>query len=320
MNHKQLRNYLIFSGVLNILLVISIVLLITDKKKLTSGEAGDLSQLSPLEPKHMIADSEASEKSLTSHAVSTTEHSDQVMSPSEVEFATEKQRQRIMNNLTDNLTTPGMNKAIWDQQRTVLSDKYSDLIKQLGLNEDETAYFLDLLTARQMLYVNVGMKQMTGALTAEELQALLQQTEAGVQPINQEIDYFLNNSSDSELMAYYERTEIERIATKSFAKECGQTGISLPEECEEKLISLIMSEQEKTTFVRDFNSDPSKLTEAGIAKHEEEMAALSPSITQQASSILTPEQLTIWEHTYMEYVKNQANWLRMVRQMTQPAE
>jgi|GEM_PF-6646947 len=317
MNYKQLRNFLIFSGVLNILLVVSVLLLIANKKKPTTGKTGTPSQLASLDPIHLTADSE---KTPSSHPVPKTEHSDQSMNPSEVEAASEKQRQRIMSNLTDNLTTPGMNQAIWDQQRIVLIDKYSDLIRQLGLNEEETTYFLDLLTARQMLYVNMGMKQMTGALTAEEQQALLQQTDAGVKPINQEIDYFLNSPGDSELMAYYEQTEIERVATKSFAKECGKNGISLPEGSEEKLISLIMNEQEKTSFATEFNGDPSRITEADIAKHEEEMAKLSPRIAQQASSILTPEQLAIWEPTYMEYVKNQANWLRMVRQMTQPAE
>jgi hypothetical protein len=308
MNHKKLRNCLVISGALNILLVASVLLLIADRKNPATENAETFAQPSSLEPTPPPRPAPA------------TENPDQSIEPSAVETATEEQRQRIMSNLTDNLTTPGMNQAIWDQQRIVLSDKYGDLIKQLSLNEEETEYFLDLLTARQMLYVNVGMKQMTGALTAEELQALLQQTEAGVKPINQEIDSFLNSSSDSELMTYYDRTEIERVATKSFAKECGKNGISLPKGCEEQLISMIMSEQEKTDFATQFNGDLSTVTETDIAKHEEEMVALSFSITQQASSVLTPAQLDIWETTYMEYVKNQANYLRMVRQMTQAAE
>jgi hypothetical protein len=317
MNHKKLRNCLVISGALNILLVASVLLLIADRKNPTTENAETFAQSSSLEPAHLIADLETTPPPRPAPA---TENPDQFIDPSEIEAATKEQRQRIMSNLTDNLTTPGMNRAIWDQQRIVLSEKYSALIKQLGLNEEEATYFLDLLTARQMLYVNVGMKQMTGALTAEELQALWQQALAGVEPINQEIDSFLNSSSDSELMEYYDRTEVERVATTTFAKECERNGMSLPEGSEEQLISIIMSEQEKTDLATQFNGDYSQLTEADIVRHQEEMNALTPIIAERASSILKPEQLSIWETTYMEYVKNQANWLRMVRQMTQAAE
>jgi len=248
------------------------------------------------------------------------QQADQLIDPSLPQKAAEKQRQRIIRNLTDNLTTPGMNREIWNQQNIVLTEKYRDLIKQLGLNEEEATYFLDLMTARQMLYVDVGMKQMTGALSAEELQALWQKTQAGVEPINKEIDYFLNNSNDSELVAYYERTEVERAATSTFEKECLRSGTPLPEGSEEQLISIIMNEQEKTDLVTQFNSDVSKLTEADIVRHQEEMTALAPIITQRASNILNPEQLAMWETTYMEYIENQANRFRMIRQMTQTAE
>lgn len=317
MNQKHSRYYLIASGALNILLLILVLRLSANQQNVTE-KAPDLPLQPPSgNPVYLTEDPAPAEAPIPQP---TSQQVDAVVDPSLPEKGAEEQRQRIMRALTDNLTNPGMNQAIWNQQRIVLSEKYRDLIKQLGLNGDEAEYFLDLLTARQMLYVNVGMKQMTGALTAEELQTLWQQTQLGIEPINKEIDSFLNNSSDSELMAYYERTEIERTAVDTLEKECERNGLQLPEGNREQLIALIMDEQEKVGFGENFDGDFSKLTEADIARHQEEMSALAPRITQQASGILNAAQLAIWEATYIEYTKDQANWLRMIRQMSQTAE
>ena len=79
-----------------------------------------------------------------------------------------EQRERLMRNIADNLAMPGMNEMIQQQQRVLMSDKYRSLIKTLGLNPKEEAYLMDLLTARQMLQVDFGMKLMTGMLTEAE--------------------------------------------------------------------------------------------------------------------------------------------------------
>ena len=80
----------------------------------------------------------------------------------------ESANRRLMKNIAKMMDNPTMNKVMEASQRGVVGALYADLIDVLDLNEEETKYFMDLLMFRQMTQADLGMKMMSGTLTAEE--------------------------------------------------------------------------------------------------------------------------------------------------------
>lgn len=235
------------------------------------------------------------------------------------EKGAEEQRRRIMRNMAENLQNPGMNQIIAQQQRILIENKYTDLMKALGLNEAESAHFLDLLTARQMLQVDMGMKLMTGVLSPEEKRSLVEKLEKDTKPINEEIDYFLNDADDSEYLKFYEQTEMERSAISGLAEEARRNNVPVDEDLQEELVALVYEEMNNHSFTMQFaeGSEPdfSQFTDENISRHVEEMNALSEVMLQRASELLEPEQLLLFEKTYRNYVSSQEQRMRMIQQL-----
>ncbi|MDZ8119088.1 hypothetical protein [Pontiella agarivorans] len=227
----------------------------------------------------------------------------------------EQSSHSVLSNITERLTRPGVNREVWNQQRIVLTHKYEGLIRDLGLSDDDADYFLDLLTARQMLFTDLAMKQMTGVLTSEEQQLLWTKTMEAALPLNEEINQLLGTEENQNRMAWHDQTEMERNAAKRVSEKCDRMGMPLNEAAERELVTIIMDEQGKTSMASGFNGDFAQLSDDDISRHVSEMEALEPSVLERASLMLTPEQLELFQKQYAEYVQNQADWFRMMKQM-----
>lgn len=230
--------------------------------------------------------------------------------------AVEGERNRIMRRLGENMQNSGMNKMIYDQQRVLMADKYRDLARSLELNEEETAYLMDLVTTRQMVYVNFGMKLMTGTLSPEQQKEEMEKLQQDARPITEEIDYFLNSSEDAEFIRYYDRTEQQRTAVNAFKKSA-----EISAETGEELISIMYDEMNRHTFSlkrnEDGEPDPSRLSDETISLFASELSALSPKVLERAASVLNAEQLPAFEAAYVEYVNNESMRLQMMKQLMQ---
>lgn len=235
-----------------------------------------------------------------------------------------EQKQRLMRNLSDNLAMPGMSRIIRDQQRVLMANQYRPLIETYGLNEKEKEYFLDLLTARQMYHVDMGMKLMTGMLSDEERDEMLKRVGTGINEVNKEIDWFLNNATDSEYFQYYERTEGERAIVDSVSAELNQAGHPLAEGMDKELIAIMHEEISDYPFSVQFeeNGEPvfSNFTSANIDTFMREMQELRDPMIQEASTVLTPEQLEVFAGSFDQYVAFYDQRLRMVQQLFNPAQ
>lgn len=230
----------------------------------------------------------------------------------------EEQRERMMRNIADNLAMPGMNKIIQQQQRVLMADKYRSFIKTLGLNPKEEAYLMDLLTARQMLQVDFGMKLMTGMLSETERLELMESLGSGMGELDKEIDWFLNSGTDSDYFRYYDKTEGERTAVASLANAANLAGHSFDDGVEEELVSILYDELTGYPFSVNLeeNGEPvfENYTDANIDIFLQELEQLRDPVFQQASSILDPDQLAIFEQYYAQYVAFYEQRLRMAQQ------
>lgn len=230
------------------------------------------------------------------------------------EQAAEESRKRIMERLENNLNQHGMNQIIAEQQRVLMVDQFSDLARKLNLSPEEAQYFFDLITERQMVRVEMGMKLMTGALTPEERSQLIEKVVSGTALINEEIDRFLNNANDSEYFRYYEQTEHQRSAVRTIAAE-------LDSDTEEELVNLLFNEANSVidTFPQgeDGALDPTQLSLQDISDLEQMLIAKTPEVLQQGAATLSPAQLPQLESAYQQYISSLKNQLQMVHQLFQ---
>jgi hypothetical protein len=233
-----------------------------------------------------------------------------------------EQRERMMRNIADNLAMPGMNKMIQQQQRVLMADKYRSLIKTLRLNPTEEEYLMDLLTARQMLQVDFGMKLMTGMLSEAERLELMKNLGSGMGELDKEIDWFFNSSSDSDYFRYYDKTEGERATVVSAGNAVNQAGHPFDDGVEAELVAILYDELTGYPFSVNLeeNGEPvfSNYTDANIDTFIQELEQLRDPVFQQASSILDPDQLEIFEKYYAQYVAFYEQRLRMAQQFFNP--
>lgn len=233
-----------------------------------------------------------------------------------------EQRQRLMRNLSENLAMPGMNRIIQKQQRVLMADQYRALIGTLGLNDKEKEYFLDLLTARQMYHVDMGMKLMTGMLSEDERNEMLKRFGTGIDEMNKEINWFLNNDTDSEYFQYYERTEGERSIVDSVSAQLSLAGNPLEKGMDRELIAIMHEQLSAYPFSVNLeeNGEPvfSNFTSDNIDTFVNEMRNLRDPMMQEVAGVLTPEQLEVFAGSFDQYVAFYDQRLRMVQQLFNP--
>lgn len=229
-----------------------------------------------------------------------------------------EQRERLMRNIAENLAMPGMNEIIQQQQRVLMADKYRSLIKTLGLNPQEEDYLMDLLTARQMLQVDFGMKLMTGMLSEAEQSELMENLRSGMEKLDKEVDWFLNSESDSDYFRYYDKTEGERATIASVGKAVNLAGHPFDDGVEEELVAILYDELTSYPFSVNLeeNGEPvfENFTDANINTFLQELRQLRDPVFQQASSVLDADQLKIFETYYAQYVAFYEQRLRMMQQ------
>jgi hypothetical protein len=233
------------------------------------------------------------------------------------------QKERLMRNISDNLEKPGVNQYIRERQGILVDHQFGDLIDACGLNAEETEYFLELLTSRQMLQEDMRMKLMTGLLTEEERNSLLQNISVETDALDAEIDWFLNNELDSEFFQYYEQTEGERSFVDSMKKRLEQTGVTLEEGVDEQLVAMLYDEITTFPFSVDFEDGGapvfSEFTPEKIDTFLSEMQNLRAPIAAQAARLLSPEQAEILSGSFEDYVGFYEQRLRTVQQLFNPA-
>lgn len=229
-----------------------------------------------------------------------------------------EQRERMMRNIAENMAMPEMNEMIQQQQRVLMADQYRSFIQTLGLNPQEEEYLMDLLTARRMLQVDMGMKLMTGMLSEAERQKMMEQVHSGMEEMDKEIDWFLNNETDSDYFRYFDKTEGERATVVSVGKAANQAGHPFDEGVEEELVAILYEELNNNPFSVNFeeNGEPvfENFTDANINTFLAELAQLREPVFQQAASVLDPEQLEIFKQYYAQYIAFYEQRFRMAQQ------
>lgn len=233
----------------------------------------------------------------------------------------ESSGKRMMRSLRDMMDNPQMNKLMTASQRASLEVMYEDLIHELGLNEEEKNYFLDLLMRRQQAQTELGMKIMAGGLSDQEKTELRQNLENSKNEIKQEMEYFLNSAADYQTFDTYEKTMGERMVVSGLGQKMAAAGVPLADGTDRKLVDLMYEVRKNHAFSTNLsdsqNTDMSgaRFSKENLDKHFADLEQLNVEILNRARSLLTPEQLAIFEQEQQNTLQMQRAQFEMAAKM-----
>ena len=219
----------------------------------------------------------------------------------EVEGKKESNR-RIMRDMMKTIgENPTINKMVEASQRGAVGALYADMIEHLGLDAEESQYFMDLLMHRQMAHVDMHMKMAAGNLTEEEILALREKTQQANETTRSEMENFLNNPEDFDEFEYYEETIGERMMLSQMDQKLGAAALS--DDTYGEVLEIMYEERESYDWSTDLhdneNTDlsPERFSQENIQKHMADMKALGVLMDQRMQEILPPEQLAAWRES-----------------------
>lgn len=227
---------------------------------------------------------------------------------------------RMMDSMAKMMENPTMNKVMEASQRGAVGALYADLIDYLGLNKEETGYFMDLLMFRQMKQVDLGMKMMGGNLSEEEKQKMMDELKEAADTVESEMEKFLNNAEDFDEFKFYEKTMGERMMLSQMDKDLG-TGNALSDEAYRNLLGMMHDEKQDFNFTSDLhdqkNTDmsPERFSKENLQNFGNDMDQLNASILSRAQTILTPEQYEAFKGAVNQTAEMQKAQLEMAAQM-----
>lgn len=231
-------------------------------------------------------------------------------------------RERLIKKISANLENDGINKLIADQQLILISNKYEDLVSKFKLNDDEAVHFVELLTMRQMVQVEMGMKLMAGVLSEEEKREMARGVDNEMGQLNTDICDFLNNTTDCEYFRFFEKTEQERSSVNAFRAILDNQGIPIGREEGDFLVDLLHKEIQAHSFGTEIEegqqSDISQYNTENIDQFIREIESSKSVIIQEASQVLSTDQLMLFEVEFHNYVKSHEQQLRMAQQLLNP--
>ncbi len=209
---------------------------------------------------------------------------------------------RVMREMAKTIDeNPTINKMVEASQRGAIGALYADMIEYLGLNAEETGYFMDLLMYRQMANVDAHMKMASGALTEEDKKALQEHVNQINETMRSEMEQFLNDADDFEEFKYYEDTIGERMMLSQMDQSLGEN--TLPDDTYREVLAIMYEERENYNWATDLNDNknrdlsPERFSQENIRQHMADVQAVGELMDKRLQELLTPEQLQAWRES-----------------------
>ena len=228
---------------------------------------------------------------------------------------------RMMKSMAQMMENPTMNKMMEASQRGAIGALYADMIEYLGLDADETKYFMDLLMYRQMKNVDLSMKMMGGQLNESEKEAMLAEIKGAGETMKTEMEKFLNNPDDFAEFEFYEKTMGERMMLSSMDQKLGSSENALTDESYRELLGMMHDEKKSFDFSSDLhdqeNADlsPERFSKENLTNHARDLDRLKEIYIAKAREMLAPEQLQVFLEAIQASVEMQKAQLDMAAQM-----
>jgi FtsZ-binding cell division protein ZapB len=189
---------------------------------------------------------------------------------------------------------------------------YAKLFTDLHLTPEQTTALKDLMINKQMAPAEMATAAMSGQSDPAQLKAQGIQVKAEQEAIDEQIKQLLGEDNYARYHAYGKSLS-ERLVVTQVADELADGPRAVRADQEQQLLDAMIEERQNFKFTTDY-SDPSKLkgdvasyyTEAGTQRYLQELEQLSQRYLARAQSILSPEQLGVFQSSLASQQAKQA--------------
>ncbi len=217
-----------------------------------------------------------------------------------------------------------MMKASMRTEGLAVARSYAKLFADLHLTPEQTASMKDLMINRTMATADMLTAAMSGQADPAQLQAQAVQAKAEQAAIDGQIKQLLGDDNYSQYQAYG-NTLSERMVVTQVADQLADSPRAVGADQEQQLFDAMVEERQNFKFTTDF-SDPSKLkgdfasyyTDDNKQRYLQELEQLSQRYLARAQSILSPDQLAVFQSSLASQQAKQAASVTVVSKLFPP--
>ncbi len=223
---------------------------------------------------------------------------------------------------------PAMKEMIKNQQKAVLgpmiAKQYAALFQQLGLTPEQTTSLKDLLQQKMLAGTEAGMSMLDGSLDATKRAELAKQMKSQTEEYDAQIKQFLGEDNYQTFQSY-EKTMPDRMVVSQFGDQLAGGPTALSADQQQQLIQAMSEERSGFKWTTDFNNqNPANgdftalFTEDKMNQFTQEKAKLDELTLTRARSILTPDQVTVFQEFQASQRQMQIAGMKMAAKMFAP--
>ncbi|MDD5199099.1 MAG: hypothetical protein PHC88_04790 [Terrimicrobiaceae bacterium] len=214
-------------------------------------------------------------------------------------------------SLASLIDTPAMRKMMAAQRAGMIEDNYADLIGKFHFTPEERAQFLALVSAKESIDMDLGMKLLKAP--PGERQQLVTQQKAAKENADADIREFFNNDQDFATYTEYTGQQAQRYELKALQPGLKAIDQPLTPAQETSLMGVLQSTRKAFHFSAS-QGDPTLSADAQ-ARMLEEQAQLQQQVAAGAAAILTPQQLEVFRKTQARQLQMMKTGFEMSRAM-----
>ena len=201
---------------------------------------------------------------------------------------------------------------------------YAKLFADLHLTPEQTAAMKDLMINQTMASADMITAAMSGQADPAQLQVQAVQVKAEQAAIDGQIKQLLGDDNYTQYQAYG-KTLPERMVVTQVADQLADSPMAVGADQEQQLFDAMVEERQNFKFTTDF-SDPSKLkgdvasyyTEDNKQRYLQELEQLNQIYLARAQSILSPDQLAVFQSSLGSQQAKQAASVTVVSKLFPP--
>ena len=212
-------------------------------------------------------------------------------------------RSQSDNSLADMAKSPQMREFMKTAMASSVDKIYAKLFADLHLTPDQESALKQLLISKTTAGMDAGTDMLSGKMTAAQQKQLVDQINAEKADVDKQIKELLGADGFAAYQAY-DKNYFERAAVSGPAgfEEQLAGGLELTADQTEQLIQAMADERQNFKFTVDY-SDKSKLTaevtsmysDENINRYQQEQEKLDQLYVTRAQTILSPDQLAVFQ-------------------------
>ena len=218
-----------------------------------------------------------------------------VATPAPTPEATGPAGKGYLKAMSQMMKNPAMREMAKSQQAAMRDMAYGDLYTALHFNDEDKAYFKQLLADRASAETELGFRLMDPSLTPEARQAALDENKQQKDQSNAAISAFLDNANDYQSFQHYEQTQGERmmLAMNKAAFDSEPLTPQQATQLVDTMHDVAMRSGNAPDSNRSKSFDPSQFTQAALDEQIQKFDSNAQAVNNAAATFLSPNQQAI---------------------------